>query len=112
MAKAKANKHVITTKHHAKKSRHIYQGLFIDKAVYVAAFIEPATTIPQVIVIYKTKSAAGISLISWASYLLFSLLWLWYGIVHKQKALIIAYFLFAVTEALVFLGGLMYGAQW
>jgi uncharacterized protein with PQ loop repeat len=112
MAKAKKNKHVVTVTHHSKKSRHIYQGLFIDKAIYVAAFIEPATTVPQVLAIYRAKSAAGISMISWVSYLLFSLLWLWYGIIHKQKALIIAYALFAITEILVVAGGLMYGAQW
>lgn len=99
------------TKHNIKKSRHIYQGKLIDKAIYIAAFVEPATTIPQVITIYRTKSASGISMISWVSYLIFSILWLWYGIVHKQRALIIAYILFATTEALVLIGALLYGAS-
>lgn len=98
--------------HHAKKSRHIYSDTFIDKAVYVAAFVEPASTIPQVVTIYTQKTAAGISMISWVAYLTFSILWLWYGIVHKQKALIVAYVLFATTEVLVLFGALLYGAHW
>lgn len=109
---AKAKTHQATVRHHTKKSRHVYQGKFVDKAIYVAAFVEPATTVPQVMAIFRTKSAAGISMISWVSYLLFSILWLWYGIVHRQKALIIAYALFAITEVLVLIGGVMYGAQW
>ena len=100
-----------TVKHHPKRSRHVYQGKLVDKAVYIAAFVEPATTVPQVLTIFRTKSAAGISLISWVAYLFFSILWLWYGIVHKQKALIIAYSLFGITEVLVIIGGILYGAQ-
>lgn len=102
-SKSKINKH---------KSRHIYQGAFIDKAIYIAAFLEPLSTVPQVVTIFKTKTAAGVSISTWLIYVLFSFLWLWYGIVHKQKALIVAEVLFILTEGLVVIGGIIYGASW
>lgn len=95
-----------------KRSRHVYQGKFIDRAIYFAAFVEPLSTVPQVYAIFVTKSAAGISISTWATYVFFSFLWLWYGIVHKQRALIVAEVLFIVTEGLVVVGGLMFGAHW
>jgi uncharacterized protein with PQ loop repeat len=94
------------------RSRHVYQGKFIDRAIYIAAFVEPLSTVPQVYAVFATKSAAGISISTWATYVAFSFLWLWYGIVHKQKALIVAESLFIATEGLVVIGGLLYGAHW
>jgi uncharacterized protein with PQ loop repeat len=94
------------------RSRHVYQGKFIDRAIYVAAFVEPLSTVPQVIAIFSTRSAAGISISTWITYVAFSFLWLWYGIVHKQKALIVAEVLFILTEGLVVIGGIVYGAHW
>ena len=48
---------------------------FMDKAIYVVGVFGPLMTIPQVIKIWGDKTAAGVSLISWVSYLnmLFSL---------------------------------------
>jgi uncharacterized protein with PQ loop repeat len=99
-------------KHNPSRSRHIYEGKFIDKAIYFAAFVEPLSTVPQVVTIFTLKTAAGISIFTWSTYVAFSFLWLWYGIVHKQKALVIAEILFIVTEGMVIVGGLMYGASW
>lgn len=95
-----------------KRSRHVYQGKVVDRAIYVAAFFEPLSTVPQVYAIFATKSAAGISISTWATYVAFSFLWLWYGIVHKQRALIVAETLFIATEGMVVVGGLMFGAHW
>lgn len=106
MAQTKARKH------NPARSRHIYEGKFIDKAIYFAAFVEPLSTVPQVVTIFTLKTAAGISIFTWSTYVAFSFLWLWYGIVHKQKALVIAEILFIVTEGMVIVGGLMYGASW
>jgi uncharacterized protein with PQ loop repeat len=101
---AKRHRHHLT--HHKQKIK----ANPVDKVVYVAAFAEPASANPQVLAIYTAKTAAGISLFTWSAYLTFSLIWLWYGIVHKQKALIIASVLFAVSEVLVIIGGILYGA--
>lgn len=102
---AKRHRHHLT--HHKRK----VTVSPVDKLVYVAAFAEPASAVPQVVAIYAAKTAAGISLFTWSAYLTFSLIWLWYGIVHKQRALIIASTLFAISEVLVIIGGILYGAR-
>lgn len=81
---------------------------FIDKSVLFAAIIYPFTTIPQILEIFKDKKTAGISVLTWALYLLFSLFFLLYSIRRKLKPLIIEYILWVIMEITVIAGVFMY----
>lgn len=86
------------------------QRKIIDKMIFAVAAIQPLGTIPQIITIYTQRNATSISLTSWAIYIVFDILWLWYGLADKQKAVIVSAVMFALLESAVFLGGLLYGA--
>ncbi|HEV2413095.1 MAG TPA: hypothetical protein VGS28_04840 [Candidatus Saccharimonadales bacterium] len=88
------------------------QKKFINKIILLAATIQPLGSIPQVITIYQHRNATSIAIVSWIIYVFFDLLWLWYGIDNKQKAVIISAVLFALFEGAVAVGGMLYGGSW
>jgi uncharacterized protein with PQ loop repeat len=109
------------TKSIANHQRHVHKTLvvqkkkdtkLVDRATYLVAIIEPIVTIPQVYIIFHDKTAEGIALSSWLGYQLFTLIWLWYGIVHKEKVIIFYQLCWFVLQTIILIGGLMYGAKW
>ena len=78
--------------------------LILDKLVYLAGILGPIMTIPQAYNVWILKDVSGVSLVSWSSYLLFASIWLVYGIIHKEKPIIISYFAWIIIEATIVLG--------
>lgn len=83
----------------------------IDQLTYIAAIVEPIITLPQAYQIFRDRSAAGVSISAWIGYEALQMIWLWYGIVHKDKAIIIYSILYAVVQAAVIFGAIMYGGK-
>ena len=81
----------------------------IDYLIYAVAILAPIMTIPQVLKIWVYQNASGISLISWTSYLIFAFVWLSYGIVHKEKPIIITNILWIIMKIFVVIGTIKYG---
>jgi uncharacterized protein with PQ loop repeat len=81
----------------------------LDKILLVIAVIGPIMNIPQALQIFLTKNASGVSFISFGCFAFFDLFWLTYGIVHKEKPLILAYILWFMTNIAVVTGIVMYG---
>lgn len=86
--------------------------LLVDRLTFAAAIIEPLVTIPQVYVIFRNHTAAGVSLSTWLGYELLTIIWLWYAVVHKEKMILVYQGLFMIVQTLVIIGGLIYGAPW
>ncbi len=82
---------------------------FVDRAVYIAGILGPVMTLPQLWKIWVVKNAAGVSLFSWASFLAAAVIWLVYGILHKDKPIIVNYALWVILEALIVVGVVLYG---
>lgn len=80
----------------------------LDKLIYVVAIVGPFVSIPQIWAIWYYKSAADVSLFTWAGYLLMGFLWLEYGIVHKEKPIIITQVLWMIVHTSVVLGVVIY----
>lgn len=100
------------SKHSVKTSKNKSQPPLVDKLTYIAAVVEPIITIPQALIIFKDQTAAGISLLTWMGYQVLTAIWLWYGWVHKEKLILLYQGLFFVIQAVVIIGGLIYGARW
>jgi len=83
-------------------------GKYIETAAYIAGILGPIMTIPQAWKIFAEKSAEGVSLISWGSYILFAFVWLAYGIHHKEKPLIITMLLWIIIEIVIVTGIIIY----
>jgi MtN3 and saliva related transmembrane protein len=81
---------------------------FIDKLIYVFAIGGPLMNIPQLLKIWTEKNSSGVSVISWIGFSLTALIWLVYGIIHKEKPIIVANILYFVLQVGVIIGALAY----
>ncbi|MDD2823157.1 MAG: SemiSWEET family transporter [Candidatus Daviesbacteria bacterium] len=61
---------------------------FINKGVYCVSFLGILIVLPQTLNIWVGKNTSGVSLITWSGFLVGSLFWLFYGIIHKEKPII------------------------
>ena len=65
-------------------------------------------TIPQVLEIWVGQDAAGVSLVSWSYYTFGSIMFLIYGIIHKEIPIIVNYSAALILYLLIVLGTVMY----
>lgn len=84
----------------------------VDRLTYCAAIIEPVITVPQAVTIFQRHSATAISLSTWVGYEGLTLVWLWYGLVHRERMILTYQGLFFITQAAVIIGAFIYGAKW
>jgi hypothetical protein len=61
--------------------------IFIDKYIYLVAMVGIVMTLPQVYDIWFIHKVAGVSAVSWATYGLMSIIWIAYGLGHKEKVI-------------------------
>lgn len=80
----------------------------IGKLVLAAAFIGPLLTLPQIVKIFTTKTAEGVSFFTWFAFTILSVVWLIYGVIYKNKPIIIANTLWLIFDGLVSVGALIY----
>lgn len=73
----------------------------LDKIIYVIGIVGPLMTLPQIYPIWSTQKAVGVSIFSWLAYMVIALVWLIYGIVHREKPIIITNILWILLEFLV-----------
>jgi len=90
-----------------KKNKKKIEGT-VDHLIYGVVIIGPLMNLPQLFQIWIKKNAAGVSVISWASFALFSVIWMIYGIIHKEKPLIIMNTALIVIQGLIVAGILLY----
>jgi uncharacterized protein with PQ loop repeat len=93
--------------HHNENSAHGKFAKFIDEAVYFFGGFSIIVVIPQIITIWCYRKVDGVSPITWTGLLLSSIFWIFYGIVHKEKQLIIIYSFAVITNICVVLGLLL-----
>ncbi len=82
---------------------------FIDKSVYVVGAFGLLMTLPQITLIWIDKNAAGVSAGSWAAFMIVATFWLFYGILHKEKPIIVVNSVNIVLNAVIVVGTLLYG---
>ena len=82
---------------------------FLDKLILVVAIGGPVALIPQVVHVLTLKDATDLSPITWGAWQVFSVVWLLYGIVHKETPIIIANSLYVVLQAIILGAILTYG---
>lgn len=80
----------------------------LDRLLIAVAVAGPLTTLPQIFKIFIEKTALGVSLVTWIMFMLIAIPWLVYGIVHKEKPIIIAYVLNLLVNTVVVVGILIY----
>ena len=81
----------------------------LDKITFVAGVVGPFTVLPQIYGIFSTHSATGVSLMTWALIFIVTLPWIFYGVAHREKSIIVSFILWEVANLLVVIGVLLYG---
>lgn len=78
------------------------------RVTIAAGIISPIMVLPQIYKIYSTHAAAGVSALSWFAFALLDLPFIIYGLVHKEKPIVITYTLFFVGNIVVAIGAVVY----
>ncbi|HET7673439.1 MAG TPA: PQ-loop domain-containing transporter [Candidatus Saccharimonadales bacterium] len=97
-------------------SFHLFKHAFsksekttIDRAMTMVAVIHPLSALPQVIEIFASKNATGVSLATWLLFMLIGIIFMLYAIAHRIKPMIINQFIWFVMDFLIVTGVLIYG---
>ncbi len=94
--------------HHLQKHPHIQDHPLLNKLIYFVSILIPFFTIPQVAKIWYYHNAEGVSLLSWTVYLCASIVWIYYGIVYKEKPIILLNSLMIIMDGAIIIGILRY----
>lgn len=76
----------------------------IDTLAYTVSILSLLSTADQVRIVWVEHNTSGVSFLSWAFYTMSALVWFVYGIVHKDKVLIITNFLWAAFALAIVIG--------
>ncbi len=106
--------------HHLHVRKRVYKNLdpfphpkaltrFLDRTMVFIATAGPIATLPQVFDVFYTKSVAGLSLTTWSLWTILSVVWLMYGILHKEPPIIVSNILYIILQGLVVAAIVIYG---
>ena len=94
-------------KHEPYPTKDFFKNI-LDKAIYLVGIFGLVMPLPQIYKIWVEQNVAGISILTWIAYLFMSLTWVAYGIVHKEKPLMITYSLWVVMKLIIIFGVITY----
>ena len=80
-----------------------------DRVILGVGILGPIMSFPQIVLIHGGRDASGVSPITFFSWALFDILWIFYGLVHKETPIITTYMLWFVCNTLIFIGAMLYG---
>ena len=81
----------------------------LNAVIMVVATASPLITLPQLFDIYTKKNVSGVSSITWLAYAFTAPIWFAYGILHREKVILINGILGVILGAVIFIGTLLYG---
>ena len=81
---------------------------WLDGVLRLLSVLTMLMTVPQVVTIWAGGNAAGVSLVSWASYLLAACLWFVYGVHKRDKTIYLACIGWVLLDAAVVIGILVH----
>ena len=96
---------------HLKKDKYPHPNKFVawfDRIIILVGVFNAVATVPQVLQIWTTQDATGVSLLSWSYYTFGSIMFLLYGIMHKAVPIIVNYAIAIILYALVVVGTILY----
>ena len=82
---------------------------YLDHLVYFFGVIGPLTGAVQAYKIWQIKDATGVSLTMFVFGVFNDMVWMTYGVIHKQKPIVLMYTLWLMVNLTVVAGILIYG---
>lgn len=81
----------------------------MDRCLVVVGVLGPLMTLPQILKIFGERSAAGIALPTWGFYVVGNAFWIAYGIVHRERPIVVTYVGWLIVNSIVVTGAVLYG---
>lgn len=99
-------------KHHLKRKREdegqplarTFWTTVIDMVIYPVGFLGVLMALPQAYSVWVLGQVEGVSLITWASWSLFSIVWILYGVIHRASAIVLIQTCWFVMHLIVAIG--------
>lgn len=66
-------------------------------------------TVPQILAIWVSRQAAGVSLLSWSAYWISALVWFWYGVRKRDRNIYLPCLGWLLLDGAVIAGAVIYG---
>jgi len=80
-----------------------------DKFIAVVGLIGPIMTTPQIMNVWVYHQVEGLSLVTWSTYVITSSFWLIYGIIHKERAIILVNIAWILSNVSLVVGIIIFG---
>src|SRR3989344_4909098 len=80
----------------------------LNAIIMVVAIASPLIVLPQLFDIYTKKNVSGVSSATWIAYIFTATIWLAYGIIHREKVIIVNGALGIILGSLISFGVLIY----
>ncbi|HVW82515.1 MAG TPA: hypothetical protein VHC68_01025 [Candidatus Paceibacterota bacterium] len=84
-------------------SKHFGKRI-LDYVIYVAAIAQPLALVPQALLVLDDGSASGASPLTWGLLGIIGIMWVFYGIVHKEKPIVLSNTLSVVLDFTIVYG--------
>ncbi len=105
--------------HHLHTRKRLYKNLeryphpggfkrVLDRIMYGVAIATPLVLLPQVLQVFADKTAAGLSLQTWVLLTCINVLWILYGLAHREPPIYLGNFLVGILNFTVVYGILLY----
>lgn len=85
---------------------------YIDNLTSLIAIVTPLMTLPQLINIWFYKKVQGVSFLTWLIYLSAAIIWLAYGIIHKEKRIVVLNVQLVIINSFIVLGIIIFGKNY
>lgn len=76
----------------------------LEKVLRALSLVTMVMTVPQVLAVWMGPSASGVSLVSWAAYLVSACLWFVYGVQKRDKTIYVACVGWVLLDAAIVAG--------
>lgn len=76
----------------------------VDKSIYFLAVIGALSIVPQLIKVWTDNSISGVSLLTWVGFMVGSVFWVIYGMVHKERPILFTNSLILVIQFFIVAG--------
>lgn len=84
------------------------EKLLINRICSVFAVFMPLTTLPQIIMLYTTQNASGLSLLMWVLYSIGVIPFLLFGIIYHHSQLVVLNTLWLLVQIIMIVGIVIY----
>ena len=93
----------------AGQSSSLHSPSGLERTLRILSIVTLLMTVPQVFTVWFGRNASGVSIISWASYLISACLWLIYGVQKKDKTIYVACVGWIIVDAAIVIGVIVHG---